>query len=80
MGTVLRHPYEIAFKTLSERKDSLDKIDKACRAEAPFYGAGRDIDYEPGRFEMNLRRCFWRDLFERRDARLGHHGHVLVGH
>jgi hypothetical protein len=72
MGEVLTRPYELAFKTLSERKNALDKIDKAC-AEAPFYGAGWDIDFErpePGVFEMNVRRCFWRDFFDRHDARL----------
>ena len=61
MGEVLTGPYEIAFKTLSEREHPLDKIDKMCRAEAPFYGAGWDIDYErpnPGLFEMKVKRCF----------------------
>jgi L-2-amino-thiazoline-4-carboxylic acid hydrolase len=41
--------------------------------EGPFYGAGWDIDYErpePGLFETNVRRCFWRDFFSRHDARL----------
>jgi hypothetical protein len=73
MGTVLTRPYEIAFKTLSERENPLDKIDKVCRAEGPFYGAGWDIDYErpePGLFEMKVKRCFWRDFFDRHDARL----------
>jgi hypothetical protein len=73
MGEVLTRPYEIAFKTISERKHPLDKLDKACRAEEPFYGAGWDIDYErpePGRFEMNVRRCFWHQFFGRHDARL----------
>jgi hypothetical protein len=73
MGEVLRRPHELAFKTLSERKDPLDKIDKVCRAEGPFYGAGWDIDFErpePARFEMNIRRCFWNDFFGRHDARL----------
>jgi hypothetical protein len=73
MGEVLTRPYEIAFKTLSERNNPLDKIEKVCRAEEPFYGAGWDIDFErpePGRFEMNIRRCFWRDFFSRHDARL----------
>jgi DNA-binding NtrC family response regulator len=58
MGEVLTGPYESAFKTVSERKNPLDKIGKACRAEEPFYGAGRDIDFErpgPNRFEMNVR-------------------------
>ena len=44
MGEVLTRPYEIAFKTLSERNNPLDKIEKVCRAEEPFYGAGWDID------------------------------------
>jgi hypothetical protein len=73
MGTVLTRPYEIAFKTLSERENPLDKIDKVCRAEAPFYGAAWNIDYErpePGLFEMKVKRCFWRDFFDRHDARL----------
>ena len=71
MGEVLKRPYELAFKTLSERKDPLDKIDKACRAEEPFYGASWDIDFErprPDLFEMNVRRCFWHDFFARHDA------------
>jgi len=73
MGEVLKRPYELAFKTLSGRKDPLDKIDKVCGAEGPFYGAGWDIDFErpePARFEMNIRRCFWNDFFGRHDARL----------
>jgi hypothetical protein len=36
MGEVLTRPYELAFKTVSERESPLDKIDKVCRAEAPF--------------------------------------------
>jgi hypothetical protein len=73
MGEVLKRPYELAFKTLSERKDPLDKIDKVCRAEEPFYGASWDIGYErprPDLFEMNVRRCFWHDFFARHDAML----------
>jgi hypothetical protein len=73
MGEVLTRPYEIAFKTLSEREHPLDKIDKVCRAEAPFYGAGWDIDYErpnPGLFEMKVKRCFWRDFFDSHDSPL----------
>lgn len=42
MGTVLKRPYEVGFKALSERKNGLDAIEKACRAEEPFYGAGWD--------------------------------------
>jgi len=73
MGEVLKRPYELAFKTLSERKNPLDKIDKACRAEEPFYGTSWDIDFErprPDLFEMNVRRCFWHDFFARHDAML----------
>jgi L-2-amino-thiazoline-4-carboxylic acid hydrolase len=73
MGTVLTRPYEIALKALGGRENPLDKIDKACRAEGPFYGAGWDIDFErpePGLFEMKVKRCFWRDFFDRHDARL----------
>ena len=73
MGTVLTRPYEIALKAIGGRENPLDKIEKACRAEGPFYGAGWDIDFErpePGLFEMKVRRCFWRDFFDRHDARL----------
>ena len=73
MGTVLTRPYEIALQAIGARENPLDKIDKACRAEGPFYGAGWDIDFErpdPGLFEMKVRRCFWRDFFDRHDARL----------
>ena len=72
MGTVLTRPYEVAFKALSEREDGLDKIEKACTAEGPFYGKGWDIDFvrpTPDRFEMNIKRCFWHDFFDRHDAR-----------
>jgi hypothetical protein len=83
MGTVLTRPHEIALKAIGGRENPLDKIDKACRAEGPFYGAGWDIDFErpePGLFEMKVRRCFWRDFFDRHDARAGHDGYVLMGH
>jgi hypothetical protein len=73
LGEALTRPNEIAFKSLSERKNPLNKIDKACRAEEPFYGAGWDIDFqrpEPDLLEMIVRRCFWQDFFGRRDARL----------
>jgi L-2-amino-thiazoline-4-carboxylic acid hydrolase len=73
MGSVLTRPYQIALKAVSGRENPLDKIEKACRAEEPFDGAGWDIDYErpePGLFEMKVKRCFWRDFFDRHDARL----------
>lgn len=73
MGTVLTRPYEVAFKALSERKDPLDKIEKACSAEGAFYGKGWDIEFvrpKPERFEMNVKRCFWANFFARHDARL----------
>jgi hypothetical protein len=73
MGQVLTRPYEIALQAIGGRENPLDKIEKACRAEGPFYGAGWDIDFErpePGLFEMKVRRCFWRDFFDRHDARL----------
>ena len=46
MGSVLTRPYQIALKAVSGRENPLDKIEKACRAEGPFYGAGWDIDFE----------------------------------
>jgi hypothetical protein len=73
MGSVLTRPYELAFHALSERENPLDKIEKMCSAEAPFYGSAWDIEYErpePGLFEMNVRRCFWADFFARHDVRL----------
>jgi L-2-amino-thiazoline-4-carboxylic acid hydrolase len=73
MGTVLKRPYQLMFSTLSERHNALDKIDKVCRKEAPLYGSGWDIEYErpePGLFEMNVHRCFFRDFFARHDVTL----------
>ena len=73
MGTVLRRPYEATFKTLSERDNPLDKIDKLCRSEGPLYGAGWDMTFdrpEPGTFEMNVGRCFFHDFFARNDMPL----------
>jgi hypothetical protein len=74
MGGVLRRPYELTFKTLSERDQALDKIDKACRMTGALYGAGWNIGFErpePGLFEMKVNRCFFRDFFTR-------HGVTLV--
>jgi len=42
MGTVLTRPYEVVFKTISERKEPLDKIDKMCCAEASLLSLGDD--------------------------------------
>jgi hypothetical protein len=61
------------FSTLNERKDPLDKIDKACRKTVGIYPAYFEFDFErpdPGLFEMNIRRCFFRDFFDRHKARL----------
>jgi hypothetical protein len=73
MGPVLRRPYQLMFETLSQRDEPLDKIDKACRKMEPLYGAGWDMTFErpePGDFEMNVSRCFFRDFFARHDATL----------
>jgi hypothetical protein len=73
MGPVLQRPYELMFSTLNERKDPLDKIDKACRKTVGLYPAYFDFDFErpdEGLFEMKIRRCFFRDFFDRHDARL----------
>ena len=37
MGPVLRRPYDLMFSTLNERKDPLDKIEKACRKTVGIY-------------------------------------------
>ena len=68
MGPVLRRPYALMFSTLSRKDQPLDKIDKACRGAGGLYGDAWDIRYErpePGRFEMNVHHCFWRDFFAR---------------
>ena len=73
MGPVLRRPYDLMFSTLNERKDPLDKIDKACRKTVGIYPAYFEFDFQrpdPGLFEMNIRRCFFRDFFDRHDAKL----------
>jgi hypothetical protein len=73
MGPVLRRPYDLMFSTLNERKDPLDKIEKACRTTVGIYPAYFEFDFQrpdPGLFEMNIRRCFFRDFFDRHDARL----------
>lgn len=73
MGPVLRRPYDLIFSTLNERKDPLDKIEKACRATVGMYPAYFEFDFQrpdPGLFEMKIRRCFFRDFFDRHDARL----------
>jgi hypothetical protein len=67
------HAYDLMFSTLNERKDPLDKIDKACRKTVGIYPAYFEFDFQrpdPGLFEMNIRRCFFRDFFDRHDARL----------
>jgi L-2-amino-thiazoline-4-carboxylic acid hydrolase-like protein len=71
MSPVLRRPYDMAFSTLNERDHALDKIEKTCRVMVKLYPAHFEFDFqrpEPGLFEMNVRRCFWRDFFARHDA------------
>ena len=73
MATVLKRTYEITFSALSERKDPLDKIEKACTKMKAFYPAYFEWDFgrpEPGLFEMKVKRCFFRDFFARHDATL----------
>ena len=73
MGPVLRRPYDLMSSTLDEPKGPLDKIEKACRKTAGIYPAYFEFDFQrpdPGLFEMNIRRCFFRDFFDRHEARL----------
>jgi hypothetical protein len=73
MGTVLKRPYEVTFSTLSKRDQPLDKIDKVCSKMKGMYGKGWDFDFarpDSGTFEMNVSHCFFRDFFDRHDARL----------
>jgi hypothetical protein len=73
MSTVLKRPYELFFGSLSKRKEALDKIDKACTKMKAMYPAYFEWDFgrpEPGLFEMKVKRCFFRDFFDRHDARL----------
>jgi len=55
------------------RKNPLDKIEKVGRKTVGIYPAYFEFDFQrpdPGLFEMNIRRCFFRDFFDRHDARL----------
>jgi hypothetical protein len=73
MGTVLKRPYQLMFQTLSRREEPLDKIDQACRKMEPLYGKGWDMRFERPEsrvFEMQVRRCFFRNFFARHDAPL----------
>jgi hypothetical protein len=73
MSTVLKRTYDVTFSTLSKRDKPLDKIEKVCNKMQGIYGDGWDFDNkrpEPGVFEMNIRRCFFRDFFARHDATL----------
>ena len=73
MSTVLKRPYEMTFQMLSKRKNALDKIEKVCRKDEGVYGAGWEFDFQrptPELFEMNIRRCFFRDFFARHDGTL----------
>jgi hypothetical protein len=74
VGKLLRRPYEVAIEALGERDDPLDAIEKACRKEAPMYGAYFAIAYErqdADTFEMRAERCFFLDFFSR-------HGNPLL--
>jgi hypothetical protein len=73
MGGVLERPYEILFGTLSERKDALDKIDKACSSMKGVYPAYFEWEFgrpDPSTFEMKVHRCFFHDFFARHDVPL----------
>jgi hypothetical protein len=73
MATVLKRTYDVAFSSLSKRDEALDKIEKTCSMMKGMYGKGWDFDFarpEPGLFEMNVHRCFFRDFFARHDAPL----------
>ena len=73
MGGVLERPYEVMFGTLSERKDALDKIDKACSSMMGVYPEYFQWEFgrpDPGTFEMKVHRCFFHDFFARHDAEL----------
>lgn len=73
MSKVLKRPYELMFETLSKRDEPLEKIDKACRAMEPIWGAGWDMRFErpePGAFEMKVHRCFFYEFFARHEVPL----------
>jgi hypothetical protein len=73
MGGVLERPYEVMFGTLSERKDALDKIDKACLSMMGVYPEYFKWEFgrpDPSTFEMKVHRCFFHDYFARHDVEL----------
>jgi hypothetical protein len=73
MGGVFERPYEVMFGTLSERKDALDKIDKACSSMMGVYPEYFKWEFgrpDPSTFEMKVHRCLFHDFFARHDAEL----------
>jgi len=68
---VLRRPLEVAVEALGDRDHPLDAVDAACRKGFAMYGTYFDIAFErpdAAEFDMTVRRCFFRDFFDRHDA------------
>ncbi|GAA2888140.1 hypothetical protein GCM10010472_53100 [Pseudonocardia halophobica] len=70
-GAMLRRTVDAAFGALARREDPLGAVDDACRADFAMYGDYYETTFErtDGTFEMRIGRCFFRDFFDRHDAR-----------
>lgn len=72
VGSVLRRPLELGVEALVKHDPSLDSLDAVCRKDFAMYGSYFDIEFgrpDPDTFEMRVDRCFFRDFFDRHDAR-----------
>jgi len=72
VGAVLQRPLEVGVDALVKHDTSLDSIESVCRKDFAMYGSYFDIAFsrpDPDTFEMRVDRCFFRDFFDRHDAR-----------
>jgi hypothetical protein len=72
VGAVLQRPLEVGVDVLVKHDPSLDSIESVCRKDFAMYGSYFDIAFSrpnPDTFEMRVDRCFFRDFFDRHDAR-----------
>jgi len=72
VGAVLQRPLEVGVDALVKHDPSLDSIESVCRKDFAMYGSYFDLAFsrpDPDTFEMRVDRCFFRDFFDRHDAR-----------
>jgi L-2-amino-thiazoline-4-carboxylic acid hydrolase-like protein len=72
VGAVLQRPLEVGVEALVKHDPSLDSIDSVCRKDFAMYGSYFAIEFsrpDSDTFEMRVNRCFFRDFFDRHNAR-----------